>query len=99
MIQYEVRSFEASLYDDRLALILSPDDMNSALDTVIVAPLTRSSHGYPTRPWLRIRGEDWWIALDQVGTVEKSRLSKKLAMLGETEVRRVKSILLEMLVR
>ena len=99
MIQYEVRSFDEPLLSDRLALILSPDEMNAALDTVIVAPLTRSSHGYPTRPWFRIRGEDWWIALDQVAAVRKGRISKKLAMLGETEVRQVKSILLEMLVR
>ena len=99
MIQYEVRSYGEPLLSDRLALILSPDEMNSALDTVIVAPLTKSSHGYPTRPWFRMKGEDWWIALDQVGAVRKSRISKKLAMLGEAEVRQVKSILLEMLVR
>lgn len=98
MNQYEIRNLEGASAERLLVVILSPAEMNQSLGSVIVAPLTRESHGYPTRPWVRVHGEDWWVVLDQMTTISKNRVLKKQAKLDEAEVRQVKSIILEMLV-
>jgi mRNA interferase MazF len=82
----------------RPGLIISPDEMNDSLGTVIVAPLTSRSKPYPTRVPTRIQGRDGWIALDQIRTLDKRRLIKPLDSLGEEAVQAVKRVLKEMLV-
>lgn len=84
---------------NQYVIVLSPDEMNTRIRTAIVAPLTGISHGYPTRVCIRVRDRDLWLALDQITTITGDRFVKKYAKLTIQEVKRVKSIILEMLVQ
>lgn len=66
----------------RPCLIISPDEMNTHLQTVIVAPMTTGGKVYPTRISCLFDGKSGFIALDQIRTVDKTRLIKRL---GEIE--------------
>ena len=78
----------------RPALIVSPDDLNSALPRVIVAPLTSGGQRLGCRPELEFAGKSARILLDQVRTVDKRRLSGKI---GEIPITAWHSVLIEML--
>lgn len=65
----------------RPALIISSDDLNNALDTVIAAPMTTKIKNWPTRVSVTFADKDGQIALDQIKTIDKSRLKKKLGTL------------------
>jgi len=82
----------------RPCLIVSPDEMNEHISTVIVAPMTTKSRGYPSRVGVRFQGKQGWIVLDQIRTVDRPRLVRKLGRIGSTTTARVKSVLSEMLV-
>lgn len=62
----------------RPCLIISPDEMNDYISTVIVAPMTSKGRKYPTRVKLSFQGVQGQIVLDQIRTVDKARLVKKL---------------------
>lgn len=68
----------------RPCVIISPDEMNRHINTVIIAPMTSASKNYPTRISLEFLGKQGFIVLDQIRTVDKIRLVKKLGTL-ETE--------------
>ena len=82
----------------RPCAVISPDEMNRNIDTVIIAPMTSRSHAYPTRVPLRFKGKDGWVVLDQIRTVDKARLIKKLGRLQPETVQTVKAVIQEMLV-
>ena len=82
----------------RPGVIISPDEMNKNISTVIIAPMTTQSHFYPTRIPLKFTGKDAWIVLDQLRTVDRKRLIKKLGKIEQVIVNQVKSIIKEMLV-
>ena len=63
----------------RPAVILSPDEMNRSLPVVIVAPITSSKKSWPTRADVTLSGKAGQIMLDQIRTVDKSRLMKRIA--------------------
>ncbi|MCA1754854.1 MAG: type II toxin-antitoxin system PemK/MazF family toxin [Spirochaeta sp.] len=102
--QYEVflidldptRGYE--IQKTRPCLVVSPNEMNRTIGTVIVAPMTTKSRDYPTRVSLRFQRKQGWIVLDQIRTVDKARLVKKLGRIANPEIERVKEILREMLV-
>ena len=62
----------------RPCLIISPDEMNRHIKTVIVAPMTSAGKEYPTRITCRFKGKDGLIVLDQIRTIDKTRLIKNL---------------------
>lgn len=62
----------------RPCLIVSPDEMNRHLATVMIAPMTTRSKGYPSRVVCQFQGKDGQIMLDQIRTVDKRRLLKPL---------------------
>ncbi|MDP1588196.1 MAG: type II toxin-antitoxin system PemK/MazF family toxin [Prosthecobacter sp.] len=66
----------------RPCVIISPDEMNASLDTVIIAPMTTVLRGWPTRPGVCFQGKKGEIALDQIRTVDKTRLVKRLGRIG-----------------
>jgi mRNA interferase MazF len=66
----------------RPCLIVSPDEMNRHIATVIVAPMTTKGKAYPTRVACNFAGQTGQVVLDQLRTVDKSRLVKRL---GRTE--------------
>lgn len=61
------------------AVILSPDEMNRSLPVVIVAPITGSKKPWPTRTDVKLSGKAGQTMLDQIRTVDKSRLMKRIA--------------------
>jgi mRNA interferase MazF len=67
----------------RPAVVISPDEMNRHISTVIIAPMTTKSHEYPTRVPCTFQGKAGWIVLDQIRTVDKARLVSKLGEMGE----------------
>lgn len=70
----------------RPCLIISPNEMNQYLATVIVAPMTTKDRDYPTRVSCRFQGKDGQIVLDQIRTVDKARLVRRLgAISGATQ--------------
>lgn len=83
----------------RPCVIISPDEMNRHIETVIIAPMTTKTHIYPTRVSLTFQGKKGFIVLDQIRTVDKKRLINKLGKLNQKIIADVKNILDEMLVK
>ena len=82
----------------RPCLVLSPDEITDNIRTVIIAPMTTKSHVYPTRIPVRFDKKSGWIVLDQIRTVDKARLVKKLGRISSREIAAVKDIIKQMLV-
>jgi mRNA interferase MazF len=82
----------------RPCLVISPNEMNHNIDTIIIAPMTTKSHAYPTRVPLKFGGKNGWIVLDQIRTVDKIRLINQLGKITKKETIEVKRVLKEMLV-
>lgn len=82
----------------RPCLVISPDEMNRHLKTVMIAPMTTKSHPYPSRVSLNFSGVRGWIVLDQIRTVDRRRLIKHLGKIDTRTVSKVKAVLNEMLV-
>ncbi len=80
----------------RPCLVISPDDMNQFIRTVIVAPMTRREKDYPTRVPVEFQGKHGQIVLDQIRTVDKTRLVKKLGKIGDATSEKVLRLLAEM---
>ena len=80
----------------RPCLVISPDEMNQHIDTVIVAPLTTKGRPYPTRVPIRFKGKPGQVVLDQIRTVDKSRLVKRLGKLDEATRAHVLALLAEL---
>ncbi|MDP2681999.1 MAG: type II toxin-antitoxin system PemK/MazF family toxin [Deltaproteobacteria bacterium] len=82
----------------RPCVVISPDEMNSNIQTIIIAPMTTKSHDYPTRVKVKFQSKSGWIVLDQIRTVDKRRLVKKLGRITRSEIEKVKYVIKEMLV-
>ncbi len=80
----------------RLCLIISPDEMNNNLRTAIAAPLTTGSHPAPFRVALRFKGKDGLILLDQIRTLDRARLVKRMGKADAAKLRAVLDVLGEM---
>lgn len=83
----------------RPCTIISPDEMNHHIGTVIIAPMTSKGRNYPTRVKCTFQGVEEQVVLDQIRTVDKSRLIKKLGRLSATASDSVISVLGEMFQR
>ncbi len=77
----------------RPCLIISPNELNISIRTVIIAPMTTKGRNYPTRIPVEFDGKQGQIVLDQIRTVDKSRLVKKLGTISEVEAATVLDIL------
>ena len=80
----------------RPCIVISPDEINHNINTVIIAPMTSSSKKYPTRVPIEFQGRKGRIVLDQIRTVDKTRLIKKIGRLKKNTYEKVLSILQEM---
>jgi mRNA interferase MazF len=83
----------------RPCVIVSPDEMNKHIGTIIIAPMTTKSHKYPTRLEINLQNKKGWIVLDQIRTIDKQRLIKKVGEIDENDVLKIKEIIMEMLVK
>ena len=66
----------------RPCLVISPDELNQHLRTVIIAPITTGGHAYPWRLVCRFQNRSGFVALDQLRTVDRERLVKRLGRLS-----------------
>jgi len=80
----------------RPCLVVSPNEMNRHIATVMVAPMTTKGRDYPTRVACRFQGKDGWIVLDQLRTVDKVRLVRLLGRIGSATQETVLNVLGEM---
>ncbi len=80
----------------RPCLVVSPNELNHHLQTLIVAPMTTGGHAYPFRPTCRFGGKDGRVALDQLRTVDRERLRKRLGVLSPATQASVFAVLAEM---
>lgn len=80
----------------RPCVIISPDEMNKYLNTVIIAPMTTVRRNYPTRITCRFKSKTGEIVLEQIRTIEKSRLIRKLGTLNEDLQNEILSALQDM---
>jgi mRNA interferase MazF len=80
----------------RPCVIVSPDELNHHLRTVMVAPMTTGGHAYPFRPSCRFAGKDGRVVLDQLRTVDRERLRKRLGVLTAVTLEAVFGRLAEM---
>jgi len=82
----------------RPCLVVSPDEMNRNIRTVMIAPMTTKSHNYPSRVKTVFHGKSGWIVLDQIRSIDRKRLVKKLGKISNKAVVNVKGVIREMLV-
>lgn len=80
----------------RPCLIISPDEMNRNIATVIIAPMTTKGRNYPTRVICTFQGKNGQVVLDQIRTIDKSRLVQKLGRIDKRTQEDVLSVLAEM---
>ena len=80
----------------RPAVVISPDELNSNVETVIVAPLASTNARYPTRVGVNFLNAQRHVILDQIRSVEKSRLVKKIGEIASHERKDISSRLQEL---
>lgn len=80
----------------RPCLVISPDELNLHIRTVIIAPMTTKGRPYPTLVPVRFQGKNGQIVLDQIRTVDKARLVKRLGVISDSAARRVSAVLQEL---
>jgi mRNA interferase MazF len=80
----------------RPCLVVSPDEMNHHIRTSIVAPMTSKGRSYPTRVPCRFKGKSGQVVLDQLRTVDRKRLVKRLGRIDRRTAARVRGVLSEM---
>ena len=79
----------------RPCVIISPNEMNNYLQTIVLAPMTSSSKSYPTRVEINHDKKKGWIVVDQIRTVDRQRIIKVLGNLTEKETAKIKVVLRE----
>ena len=79
----------------RPCVVISPNEMNKFLNTVVIAPMTTSSKNYPTRIEIKHDNKIGWIVIDQIRTIDKQRIIRELGRLTKSEINKLKSALKE----
>ena len=83
----------------RPCLVISPDEINRQLNTLIIAPITSTSKHYPTRIYTKSLSIPGWVVLDQIRTIDQRRILKKLGKLNSEEIKKCKAVIEEMFVK
>ncbi|MBA6153501.1 type II toxin-antitoxin system PemK/MazF family toxin [Gelidibacter maritimus] len=79
----------------RPCVIISPNEMNTYLNTIVIAPMTTSLKKYPTRVSVKHNGKKGMIAIDQIRTIDKIRIIKTFETLTSIEITKCKAIIKE----
>ncbi len=79
----------------RPCVILSPNEMNKYLQTIVIAPITSNSKPYPTRIEVKHKATKGWIAIDQIRTIDRMRIVKRFEPLIDKEIEKVKNAIQE----
>ena len=76
-------------------VVISPNEMNRHLNTIVVAPMTSTSKLYPTRIGVKHHGKNGWVVLDQIRTIDRKRIVKVFGLLNDKEIQKIKNVLKE----
>ena len=101
VIQYQIvlvnldPTIGSEIKKTRPCVVISPDEMNNYLRTIVIAPMTTRSRRYPTRVEVKHDRKIGWIVIDQIRTIDKQRIIKVLGRLSVPEIKEVKSVLKE----
>lgn len=79
----------------RPCIVLSPDEMNRVLNTIVIAPVTSTSKPYPTRVEIKGKSVKGWVVIDQIRTIDKTRIIKSFGELSGDEISKVKNVIKE----
>ena len=79
----------------RPCVVISPNEMNKFLRTIIVAPITSKTKNYPTRIKFNLEGNENWIAIDQLRTIDTTRIVQIIGKLEQKDIRKLKAIIKE----
>ena len=77
----------------RPCVVVSPDEMNRYLKTVVVAPMTTRTRSYPTRVRVRHNQQTGWIVVDQITTIDRNKIKRVLGNLTHPEIRKLKNVI------
>ena len=88
-------TLEGEIQKTRPCVIVSPNEMNKYLQTIVISPLTSSLKAYPTRIPVMYNDKKSMIAIDQIRTVDKKRIIKLLGKLNTNEIKITKAIIKE----
>lgn len=88
----------SEVHKTRPCVVISPDEMNRQVNTLIIAPMTSTSKAYPSRIQAQSGGRIGWVMLDQVRTVDRLRVVKVLGKLSANEIGKIKQVIKELFV-
>ena len=88
-------SIGSEIKKTRPCVIISPNEMNKYLRTIVVAPMTSISKNYPTRIEVKHDNKIGWVVIDQIRTIDKQRIVKILDSLSKPEIKELKAVLRE----
>ncbi len=86
----------SEIRQSRPCVVVSPDELNRHIATVIVAPMTTVTRSYPTRVPVTFQGRKGQVALDQIRTVDKARLVRRLGRVSPATAQAISGVLVEM---
>ena len=89
------RSIGAEIRKTRPCVVVSPDEMNRHLQTIVVALMTTQSRIYPTRVKVNHHKKSGWIVVDQIRTIDRKRILKLVGALSNPEIRKLKDVIRE----
>ena len=76
-------------------VVISPDEINHNLRTIVIAPMTTKSRNYPTRVKVKHNNQAGWVVLDQIRTIDKGRIVKTLGQISASEAATCKRVIKE----
>jgi mRNA interferase MazF len=79
----------------RPCVVISPNEMNKYLQTIVIAPMTSNSKSYPTRIPVKHNKTKDWVVLDQIRTIDRNRIIKIFNNLSEKEIQEIKTVMHE----
>ncbi|MEM1214088.1 MAG: type II toxin-antitoxin system PemK/MazF family toxin [Bacteroidota bacterium] len=77
----------------RPCVVISPDELNRHLRTIVIAPITSQERPYPTRVPAKVSGKAGWIIVEQIRTIDKRRVRKNIGKLAKAEVKQLKQVI------
>ena len=101
LIQYSIvlvnldPTLGSEIQKTRPCVIVSPNEMNKHLKTVVICPMTTNTKEYPTRVAVNQDGKSGMIIIDQIRTIDKSRIQKVIGKLNKTEIKMCKEVIKE----
>lgn len=91
-------ALESKIKKTRLCVVVSPDEMNKYLNTIVLAPVTTTLKRYPTRVSIEHEGKKGAIAFDQILTADKARVLKVSGKLSKSEIKSCKDVFREIFI-